>query len=279
VYWTTSDGIGESKEGYRIIWCKSSQKAELDADVREAQLRMAQAELYDLGTRINKGKLKTRPSIKKAITAILKSTKCKGLFDVRIATRTVITTKRLRPGRPKADDPVREIKTKQLHLVVSRDKKAIRAQARQDGVFPLLTNLAASNSPRKEVILIYKYQPYIEKRHALFKTELGVHPVYIKKPRRAAGLIHATFLAMMLDALIERTIRLSMEAEGIESLPIYPEGRHSKTPTTARVLEMFSDVSWYEYERGGETTIFPVQLTPLQREILRLLGMDEAAYV
>ncbi|RLB53065.1 MAG: hypothetical protein DRI34_13920 [Deltaproteobacteria bacterium] len=64
----------------------------------------------------------------------------------------------------------------------------------------------------------------MEKRHALFKTELEVAPVYLKKPRRAAGLVHAVFLAMTLDALIERTLRQGMSQHGIEALPILPEG-------------------------------------------------------
>jgi hypothetical protein len=34
-----------------------------------------------------------------------------------------------------------------------------------------------------------------------------------------------------------------MRRHGLESLPILPEGRESKTPTTARLLEIFSDVS------------------------------------
>ena len=39
------------------------------------------------------------------------------------------------------------------------------------------------------------------RRHALLKSELEVAPVYLKKPRRAAGLIHAAYLAMTVDAL------------------------------------------------------------------------------
>jgi len=277
IYWTTSDGINQSREGYRIIWCRSSQKAQLDALSRESELKRAAAELFDLGTRLNKGKLKSKATIKKAVEKILAERGCKTLLDVKIGARVVVTTKRLRRGRPRPDDPVKEIRTKLFHLTVTRNPKAIRAEGRKDGVFPLLTNL--HTIPRKQIILVYKYQPYVENRHALFETELGIHPVYLKKPLRAAGLIHATFLAMMLDALIERTIRLAMATEGIDSLPILPEGRPSKTPTTARVLEMFTDVSWYEYERGDEIAVFPVDLTPVQREILSLLGMDESAYV
>jgi len=64
----------------------------------------------------------------------------------------------------------------------------------------------------------------------LKRSELEVTPVYLKKPRRAAGLIHATLLAIMAAA-------------GIDSLYILPEEKPSKTPTTARILEMFSGVA------------------------------------
>jgi hypothetical protein len=105
-----------------------------------------------------------------------------------------------------------------------------------------------------------------------------VAPVCLKKPHRVADLLHATFPAITLDAFIERTVRQGMNRAGIETLPILPEGRPTKTPTTARLLEMFSNVSWHEFQRGGETITFPVRLSPLQKQLLRLLGMDPSAY-
>ena len=83
---------------------------------------------------------------------------------------------------------------------------------------------------------------------------------------------------MMVDALIERALRQGMQREGLKALPILPEGRMTKTPTTARLLEVFSDVSWYAFERGDETVTFPIQLSPLQKQLLRLLEMEPSAY-
>jgi len=108
--------------------------------------------------------------------------------------------------------------------------------------------------------------------------ELGVAPVYLKKPQRVVGLLHATFLAMMLDALIERTVRQAMKRNGIRRLAVLPEGRMSPTPTTARILEMFSDVAWYEYEGGSEHVVFPVRLKKIQKDLLKLLGVDARIY-
>lgn len=276
VYWTTADGVAKTSEGHRIIWCRSSQKAELDAGAREAEVRKAERELHDLAAKLNRGKRKTRTAVRKEIAAILRRRGCARFLDVRLGSREIRRTHYAHRGRPRPGAALREIRIRQLHLAVSRNKAALRAEARTDGVFPLITNLEKTS--RKGILLIYKDQPYVEKRHALFKTELGVAPVYLKKPHRAAGLIHATFLAMMLDALIERTVRLSMARRRIERLPILPEGRLTPTPTTARILETFSDVAWYEFERDEDRVVFPVKLTPLQQDLLKLLEMDASAY-
>jgi transposase len=277
-YGTTADGPRETQEGYRIVWCRSSQKSARDAEVREAVLQKAEAELVDLDARLNRSRLQRPAPIRKAAQAILKKHGCLELLEVHVASQVRIRTQRLRRGRPKKGDPVREIRSRVSHLEVRRNRAALAAEARTDGVFPLVTNLSPRNASKKEVLLIYKYQPYVEKRHALFKSELEVAPVYLKKPQRAAGLIHATFLAMTLDALIERTLRQGMQRAEIESLPILPEGRPTRTPTTARLLEMFSNVAWYEFEREGETITFPIQLSPLQKQLIRLLGIDPSAY-
>lgn len=278
VYASTGEGPQRTSEGYRIVWIRSSQKAELDARIRQSTLEKAEADFFDLDAKLNRGKLRKKAAIAKKVEEILAKHQTQPFLTVRIASRVRIRMGRLRRGRPRKDDPVREVRTGVYHLEVHRNKQALKAEAKTDGVFPLATNLDANGVPKKEVLLIYKYQPYVEKRHALFKTELEVAPVYIKKPRRAAGLVHAVFLAMTLDALIERTLRKAMAKEGIEALPILPEGRMTTTPTTARLLEMFSNVCWYEFEQGDKKIAFPIELTPLQKQLLRLLEIDPSVY-
>jgi transposase len=278
IYATTADGPKETSEGYRIVWCRSSQKAEFDVQARDIALKRAEAELSDLNTRLNRGRLRQRQNIAGKVKTILRKFKCEKFLKVIIRYKVQVRTKRLRPGRPRNGAPVRRIRSRIYHLEVQRDKQALRAESRADGVFPLVTNMTPKQAPKQEVLLIYKYQPYVEKRHSLLKSELEIAPVYLKKPQRVVGLLHAFFLTMILDSLIERTIRQAMDRQGIESLPILPEGRLTKTPTTARLLEIFSGVAWYEFERGGETVTFPVELTPLQKNLLSLLDIDPSVY-
>lgn len=278
VYSTTGADPEKTDDGFRLVWCRSSQKASYDAQAREISLRRAEAELFDLASRINTHELKSRASILNRAHAVVRSHQCNSLIALKVRAETKIETRRLRRGRPGKDDPVRYVRSRVFRLEYSRIKEALRAESRTDGVFPLVTNLAPGCVSKKELLLIYKYQPYVEKRHSLLKSELEVAPVYLKKPRRAAGLVHAVFLAIMADALIERELRKSMAASGIDSLPILPEGRPSKTPTTARLLEMFSGIAWYEFEQKEETVTFPVKLTSLQLRLLKLLEIDPTAY-
>lgn len=103
----------------------------------------------------------------------------------------------------------------------------------------------------------------MEKRFSNLKTELEIALAYLKTPRRVVGLLPAHFIALALVSLIERQVRLSVKKNNIDSLPLLPEGRDTETPTAARILEAFTDVSWYEFERTGETVAFPIKLTAL----------------
>ena len=93
----------------------------------------------------------------------------------------------------------------------------------------------------------------------------------------SVGNVLTPGVGKVLD-IYKRTVRQSMARRGIDRLPILPEGRQSPTPTTARILETFSDVAWYEFERPTDQVVFPVRLTPLQKDLLKLLEMDASAY-
>ena len=68
-----------------------------------------------------------------------------------------------------------------------------------------------------------------------------------------------------------------MESEGIESLPLYPEGRACRRPTARKVIDLFKDVQRHELSAGRRlAVVITTKLTRLQRRILRLLGMSRA---
>jgi hypothetical protein len=82
------------------------------------------------------------------------------------------------------------------------------------------------------------------------------------------------FLALLLQALIERELRQAMQRERIAQLPIYPEQRSCKRPTTAQVLRLFSLAECHTLTRGSRRVqVFQAELTPIQRQVIELLGV------
>ena len=86
----------------------------------------------------------------------------------------------------------------------------------------------------------YKYQPKLERRHALLKSGLQVAPIFLKKNSRIEALMFVYFLAQLVCALIERQLRMAMRKRGLPHIQIPPEDRPSATPPTEQVIRVFS---------------------------------------
>lgn len=277
-YATTSMGPKESLDGFRLIWIRSSAKAQDDRQSREARIQKAKAALKDLSESLNKRQLKTRKQIRAATKKILRECQCEEFLRVDLKANYLSTPRRHRPGRPKAGDPYKRVGRTLYEIKVSDNAIRLRQEANTDGVFPLITNLPAQTKKAAEVLQIYRYQPYLERRFENLKTEYAVTPVYLKSPKRIVGLVHVYFLSLMVAALIEREIRRAMDREKIQVLPIYPEERECRAPTTPRLLDFFSQVEWFRHVGKEGSTVFPVRLSALQAQILSLLGVPQKAY-
>jgi len=276
--YATTKGPEETEDGFRLIWIRSSAKAEDDRKYREKKLERAKAALEDLAGRLNTRKLKTRKSILTAAKKIRRDQQCEDFLRVGLKTKLLSHTRRLRPGRPKPGDPSKRVSKTIYELEVSANALRLRQEANTDGVFPVVTNLSKKAAKKLDVLQIYRYQPHLERRFENLKTEYAVTPVYIKRPQRVVGLVHVYFLALMVAALIEREIRQAMAQQNIEALPIYPEQRECKAPTTPRIVDLFGCVEWFRHIGKDESAIFPVRLSAMQIEILRLLGVPRKTY-
>ena len=276
VFCSTDAGPDLTADGYWLIWIRSSQKARVDAQARDNQVRRAELEFKLLSARVGTRRLRTAAAVQVRVKKILAEHQATGLLEVTVATVTEISHRYLRSGRPRPGDPVRVIRSKRLQLHVTRNPAALRAEARTDGVFPLVTNLQGRS--KREILEIYKYQPYLEKRFALTKSEYGIAPIFLNKPRRVVALLHVYFVAIMLSALLERQVRSAMRQQGLEKIAVLPEGRATATPTTPRILENFADVSWHAFREGDRSISFPIELKPVASLLLRLADVPQELY-
>lgn len=268
-----------SAEGFRILWFHSSEKQRRDRIEREDKLDRTQRALEALQERLQskRTRLRKRNKVDKEVAGILSQTGTRGWIDVEVLVRTEPLYRQSRPGRPGPKTTYKRRVRRRFDLRWTRRVDAITYAANTDGVFPLITN--DSSLSLRRVLRIYKRQPRIEKRHEQLKSVHDVAPQYLKNAARIEALLCVFFLALLIDALIEREMRRNMRRQRIKSLPLYPEQRKCRFPTTDRILELFDGIQCHTVRKPGIVDQdFPPNFTPMQRKILDLLGVKTARY-
>lgn len=278
IYRVTDSPI-RSAEGFRIVWVFSSQKAEQDQRARQARIEKAILALEALVTRLRapRCRFRTRAAVAECAASALSAVGAERWVAFTIEEHREDTFRQARRGRPGPHTPYvrRERHRFGLHWQTKADH--IDYDAHTDGMFPLISN--CEELCGAELLAKYKYQPQLEKRHEQLKTVHAVAPVFLKSVSRIEALLFIYFLALLLDALIEREMRRSMHAAHIESLPLYPETRLCRAPTTDRLLDLFRDLQRHDLYAGSRSMqVFRPQLSDMQTQILGLLGVPISAY-
>lgn len=269
-----------SKEGFRLLWFHSRGKAETDAATRARRLQRAIRDLTDLRERLSgpRTRFRQRPKVVEAVDAILDKYSARDFLQVDIQERPEEQYHQAGYGRPHPGTKyTRSVRTRFDVTWQINGQQFDRAVA-GDGVFPLITNLADWTAA--DVLQAYKRQPIIEKRFSQLKTDFCVAPVYLKSVTRIVGLLTIYFFALMVQSLLERELRQAMAAQGVPSLPLYPEGRSCTRPTTRRVLDVFEPLARHTIftSEGDDFELYTTELAPIHRTILKLLGIPTADY-
>jgi transposase len=269
-----------SKEGYRLLWFHSRGKAEADGVARARRLQRAIRELTDLRQRLSgpRTRFRQREKVVAAVEKILDTHTASDFLRVDIQEGQQEKYRQAGRGRPhKATKYTRSVR-RRFDLTWQVDGKQLDRAVAGDGVFPLITNLADWNAA--DVLQAYKRQPIIEKRFSQLKTDFCVAPVYLKSVTRIVGLLAIYFFALMVQSLLERELRKAMADQGVESLPLYPEGRRCMRPTTRRVLDVFEPIARQTISPTGsdDFELFTTELAPIHRRILKLLRVPTTDY-
>jgi len=263
------------REGFCLHWYRSSQKKKRDKQDRDERIERTIARLESLDLKRMRGP-KTDAAIGKRVNEIITQQGAAEWVTVEVKWDAVEKFKAITRGKPTADTNFRRIIQQVPRLHVGTKAENIARSAAMDGIFPLTTN---TKEKPVDVFKIYKYQPRIEKRHALLKSTLDVAPIWLKKNARIEALMFLEFIAQMVAALIERALRQKMAEKKIELLFSLPEGRPSKTPTIEQVLRLFENQNKHAlYEGDRLIQQFADPLTSVQSQILELLSIPTAAY-
>lgn len=278
IYWVFESPL-RSAEGFRILWVWSSQKTEHDKQARQDCIEKGILALETLETRLRgpRSRIRNRAALAKAAEQALHLAGAQRWLTFAIHERPHDSFTQEKRGRPGSG--THYVRQRRLRFSLQWAPRAdiIDYDARTDGMFPLLSN--DDILPALALLEKYKFQPQLEKRHEQLKTVRAVAPVLLKSETRIEALLMIYFLAMLVDALIEREMRRSMAAARMRSLPLYPEGRNCKAPTTARLFELFAPLQRHElFQNHRLVQCFEPKLSPLHVQILRFLAVPRSAY-
>jgi transposase len=263
------------REGFMLYWYRSSQKKKRDQRDRNERIERTIERLETLDLRRMRGP-KTEAAIRKRVDEIITHHHAEEWITVEVKWDAVEKFKAFTRGKPTTETTFRRIIQQVPRLHISTSAANIARSAAMDGIFPLTTN---TREKPVDVYMIYKYQPRIERRHALLKSTLDVAPIWLKKNTRIEALMFLEFIAQMIAALVERDLRKKMVEKKVELICSLPEGRASKTPTIEQLLRLFENQNkhvLYDGDRLIKQFVDP--LTPVQSQILQLLEIPTAVY-
>jgi transposase len=269
-----------SREAWPVVWVYSALLALRQEQTRREHIAAATQKLSDLQTtlRATKSRIRKAQEVDERVDKILRRYKVTRYVKVQRRLHRDHTYRQLRRGRPGPDTAYRRITHHRWDIQWQLDTEAIEYDRKSDGMYPLLTNdrtLAPS-----AVLEAHKGQPSIEKRFEQIKTVHEIAPVFLKKPQRIEALFTLYFIGMLVQAILERQLRLAMAREEIEELPLYPEERRCVRPTTEQILRLFSHIQMQVLRKSGKRIqVFHTKLTELQSQLLRLLGVPKEVYL
>ena len=268
-----------SGEGWTLVWVWSTLLTLRQQARRERNMAAASEDLSDLRERLAgpRTRLRRAADIDFQVKTILEKHHVARYMTVERVVREDHIYKQARRGRPGPSTIYRKITKRRFDIEWTIDQDAIAYDHKSDGMYPLITN--DGNLSPAQVLEAHKGQPMIEKRFEQIKTVHEIAPVLLKNEGRIEALFTLYFLGLLVQALIEREVRLAMKREKIDELPLYPEQRDCARPTTEQILRLFSHAERHHLLHDGKPVQgFDVQFTELQRQVLALLGVSEDAF-
>jgi transposase len=237
---------------YRLIFVWSESKARQEAATRERHLAKIHSEFETVARNLGRYSLKTTEAIVRRLEAAKGKYSEGELFDYRLSQN----------------------KVGQFQLDWGWNAQALERWQQLEGVYVLKTNLPRTTHRLTKVLRLYKEQAQVERRFHHLKGPLAAAPMFLKNPERIAGLLGILVWALMVLALMERQVRRELKGKPLYGL--YPEHRPSGAPTGPALMEGLSGWCIVIVLQGETVRRQLAQPTPVQHEILKLLGVHSS---
>ena len=214
--------------------------------------------------------------LQRAVDVILKRYQVTNLLTV-----TYDRQENQRHVRAYQERPARTETTVRYQLQVTPNPDAIDLVRRRLGGRLFVTNAAPEQLSLEEAVRAYREGPLHEHNFSRLKNRpLGLRPLFVHRQDHMLGLVRLLSLALRVLTLVEFVVRRELQQQQA-TLPGLYEGnpnRSTNRPTTERLLRAFQPITLTSVTLPGQRIVHITPLTPLQTQILALLGLPASIY-
>ncbi len=258
---------------------QASQEQRLDE-----RLRQAETALWALTPTPGRGKrqIADEATLHERAEQVLQRFRVQGLLHYHAVAEVTQTQHFVGRGRGSQDRPRQIQETVRWQLVrVETDAEAVMQAKRQLGWRVYATNAPGERLSLEQAVHEYRQEYRIERNFGRLKdAPLSIAPLFVQREDQVQGMIHLLSLALRVLTLLEGTIRRRLQQEQQTLVGLHAENRKkaSSSPTAERILQAFAHVTLTHVMIAGQGHWHITPLSPLQRQILLLLGLPPDLY-
>lgn len=274
--YTLEDTLYEWRERHLFVqsdYYRQQQEVKLDKDLAQSTALLIDLPISRKGKKV----LNSLEEMQDSVNKILINNKLEDLLLV-----TVKQTKHTKSIRAYGSRPAREEEYYTYEVDIERQEDKIEERKKLMGWQVYATNLPEEKLSFEQCVWKYRYQSNIERQFDNIRNKVvKLLPVYLNKDNRIIGLVNLLMLALKVCCLTEYKVAKALKEQNDELADIY-EGnpkRTSKKPSAKRLFKAFDGISiGLIFENKQLNHALVTKLEPVQKKIIRLLGLDENLY-
>jgi transposase len=261
----------------RRLLLRSVAQAQVTETALRARVARAQQALTDLTVRRRgKPRLTTVTALQQAADALVARYGVRGLLQGTITEQVQERAVRAYAGRP-----AQLRRTRTLHVQAVVDADAVEAAVQRLGWRVYATNAPAEDLSATQAVLAYRQEFLIERGFGRLKGRpLSLTPLYLNRDDHITGLIRLLSIALRVLTTVEHTARqrLAQEQRTVAGLYAGTPTRATAQPTAERLLGAFKEITLTLIQTPPAILRHLTTLSPVQHQILDLLGLSSDTY-
>jgi transposase len=268
----------------RVLVVRSHAYAETQRRQLEDRLEKAQAALLALTPPVGRGKrqITEEAALQGAAEAVLAKHRVVGLLTYTYERESEQAVKFVGRGRGGANrqQQVSERVRSQI-TAVERNEAAIAKLVSTLGWRAYATHAPKARLSLEQAVREYRHEYHIEHGFGRLKgAPLSIAPMFVKRDDQVTGLTHLLSVALRVLTLLEFVVRRSLKQQGATLAGLYKDNprRATATPTAERLLQAFVPITLTQVQLPDQTIRHVTPLTPVQEQILLLLGFPADLY-